>query len=99
MNLSGLVDLYKNPGLAEWISTTDKLFSNKEIRVTEAVQTFLVCLMNLAVEQGVPIPDTTSAPGKCMGGRGPGRPSEFSTGIFCTTQLAGSGSFASDSTD
>ncbi len=56
---------------AEWISTTDKLFSNKEISVFEAVQTLLVCLLNLAVEQGVPIPDTTPAPGKCMGGEAP----------------------------
>jgi hypothetical protein len=71
MNLSGLIDLYKNPALAEWIATMDKLFSNKEINVSEAVQTLLVSLLNLAVEQRVPIPDTTPAPGKCMGG---GRP-------------------------
>jgi hypothetical protein len=96
MNLSGLVDLYKNPGLAEWIATTDKLFSNKDTSVTETVQTLLVCLMNLAVEQGVPIPDTTSAPGKCMGGGGPGK---FGSSIFCTNQPAASGSFTNYSAD
>ncbi len=42
MNLSGLIDLYKNPALAEWIATTDKLFSNNEMNVSEAVQTLLV---------------------------------------------------------